>query len=211
MFILLGAGALARDIVETVSGSGRSDLPAGFLVHSDYATEKTVWGLPVFTEYDDLPTREFVVGVGDRELRLQMISYAGEIGLIAAEPLVSAATYVSPRAEIHGGVGLGFNSIVECNVIIGEHSLLMHNALVSHDCRVGENCVVAPGAVVEGHATVGKHSFIGANAAIAPGVTIGDNCHVSPGSSVLRDVPDGSTVIGNPGRIIKSVEPKVSA
>ena len=54
------------------------------------------------------------------------------------------------------------------------------------------------------HKTVVKDgAAIGAGATILPGVTIGKGALVGAGSVVTRDVPDGTTVIGNPAKIHK--------
>jgi acetyltransferase-like isoleucine patch superfamily enzyme len=44
---------------------------------------------------------------------------------------------------------------------------------------------------------------IGANATLLPGITIGRDAIVGAGSVVVRDVPDGKVVVGNPARVIK--------
>ena len=50
---------------------------------------------------------------------------------------------------------------------------------------------------------IGKKCFIGANAIIMPGVTIGDSVIVGAGSVVLKDVPSGCIVAGNPARVVR--------
>lgn len=52
--------------------------------------------------------------------------------------------------------------------------------------------------------TVGEDCWIGGSAVILPGITIGDRCIIGAGSVVTKDVPDDSTVGGNPARILKS-------
>lgn len=54
------------------------------------------------------------------------------------------------------------------------------------------------------HTWIGKHCHIGAQSIVLPGVRIGDSCIVAPGSVVMRDVPAGSLVSGNPARVIES-------
>jgi acetyltransferase-like isoleucine patch superfamily enzyme len=46
---------------------------------------------------------------------------------------------------------------------------------------------------------------IGANSTLLPGVVIGRNVLVGAGSVVVRDVPDGAIVAGNPAKFIKWV------
>lgn len=48
--------------------------------------------------------------------------------------------------------------------------------------------------------------FIGAHAQIKYGVTIGPNAIVAMGSVVVKDVPEGTIVGGNPARVIGSFE-----
>ena len=50
--------------------------------------------------------------------------------------------------------------------------------------------------------TIGSNVWIGGGAIILPGVTIGDDAIIGAGSVVTRDVPAGSTVVGNPARIV---------
>jgi maltose O-acetyltransferase len=50
---------------------------------------------------------------------------------------------------------------------------------------------------------IGHHVWIGGGAVILPGVTIGDGAIVGAGSVVTRDVATGTTVAGNPARLIR--------
>ncbi len=47
---------------------------------------------------------------------------------------------------------------------------------------------------------IGPHAWIGGGAIILPGISIGEDAVVGAGSVVTRDVPAGSTVLGNPAR-----------
>jgi acetyltransferase-like isoleucine patch superfamily enzyme len=50
-----------------------------------------------------------------------------------------------------------------------------------------------------------KGAKIGANTTLLPGVVIGENALVGAGSVVVRDVPAGAVVVGNPARVIRQV------
>ena len=47
-----------------------------------------------------------------------------------------------------------------------------------------------------------RDAKIGANTTILPGVIVGENALVGAGSVVVRDVPPGAVVAGNPARVI---------
>ncbi|MEI9806567.1 MAG: DapH/DapD/GlmU-related protein [Bacteroidota bacterium] len=51
-----------------------------------------------------------------------------------------------------------------------------------------------------GNVKVGRSTFIGANSVIRQGIVIGDNVIIGAGTVVVKDIPDNSTVIGNPAR-----------
>ena len=48
--------------------------------------------------------------------------------------------------------------------------------------------------------------FIGAASIVLPGVTIGNDVVIGAGSVVTHDVPDGVVVVGNPARVVCSLE-----
>lgn len=77
---------------------------------------------------------------------------------------------------------------------------------------IGRDSAVIFGASILAHDTVrnmhvdtriGERCSIGAHAIVMPGVTIGDGSIVAAGSVVMRDVPPGSMVFGNPARVLE--------
>lgn len=54
--------------------------------------------------------------------------------------------------------------------------------------------------------TIGNDVWIGGNVTILPGVTIGDNCTIGAGAVVTHDIPANSIAVGNPAKVIKTLE-----
>ena len=57
-----------------------------------------------------------------------------------------------------------------------------------------------------GRVTIGSNVFIGAESVVLPGVTIGNNVVIGAGSIVTHDIPDGMVAMGNPARVVCSLE-----
>jgi len=54
--------------------------------------------------------------------------------------------------------------------------------------------------------TIGHNVWLGGGAIVLPGVTIGENTVVGAGSVVVRDLPANVVVVGNPARIVRSLD-----
>ena len=84
-------------------------------------------------------------------------------------------------------------------------------------CIIGKKCAISNDVTIldsdfhkiigndkeENGVTIGDHVWIGADATILKNVKIGNDCIIGAGSLVLRDIPDGCLVVGNPARIVK--------
>jgi serine O-acetyltransferase len=104
--------------------------------------------------------------------------------------------------EIHPAavIGRGFFIDHGMGVVIGETT------------EIGDYVTLFQGVTLGGtgkehgkrHPTIGNHVVIGAGAKILGGIRIGDNVKIGANSVVLKSVPPNSTVIGVPGRVIKT-------
>lgn len=54
--------------------------------------------------------------------------------------------------------------------------------------------------------TIGEDCWLGNGVVVCPGVTIGDRCVIGAGSVVVKDIPAGSLAVGNPCRVIRSLQ-----
>jgi sugar O-acyltransferase (sialic acid O-acetyltransferase NeuD family) len=97
--------------------------------------------------------------------------------------------------------------IIQAGAVIGNNSSIHIAALVAHEVIIGDSVFVAHGVSLCGCVEIGDGAFVGTNATILPRVKIGKWATVGAGAVVLKDVPDYTIVVGNPAKIIKTVEP----
>jgi len=82
------------------------------------------------------------------------------------------------------------------------------NIFVHPDAVVGANCTLRQGVTIGNRQSggpvpvLGDNVEVGAYAQILGGVKIGNNCRIGAMSVVLHDMPDGSTAVGAPARLV---------
>lgn len=140
---------------------------------------------------------------------------------------------IREEARIGDGCVFGNGTVVREGAVLGRNVRCMESVVVSEGALVGDNVFIGPnvsftagrhmtgameaaGKMTHADAAQSEGRYwsgasvsvedevrIGANAVILAGVRLGRGCVVAAGSVVSTDVPPGSTVAGNPSRIVK--------
>lgn len=102
--------------------------------------------------------------------------------------------------EIHPGAKIGRRCYIDhgMGVVIGETAEIGDDVLMYHSVTLG----AVTNQKVKRHPTVGNNVMIGAGAVLLGNITIGDDCKIGANSVVLTDVPEDSTAVGAPAKII---------
>lgn len=107
------------------------------------------------------------------------------------------------KVEIHPGAQIGHHVFIDhgYGTVIGQTAVIGDYVTILHGVTLGNRRPASqPGQVR--HPRVGSHVFIGAHAQLLGNIHVGDHAKVGAGAIVLRDVPAGRTVVGNPGHLI---------
>lgn len=90
------------------------------------------------------------------------------------------------------------------NTIIGSGTKIDVQCHVSHNVKIGKNCVIPSGCIFGGSSEIGDNVFIGSNSTLRDHVKIASNVTIGCGSNVVKDITEENTTwAGNPARKIK--------
>jgi serine O-acetyltransferase len=131
--------------------------------------------------------------------RLSHKLYAARVPLLPR--VISQISRFLTGIEIHPGATIGRRFFIDhgMGVVIGETS------------EIGDDVLVYQGVTLGGtgheqgkrHPTLGNNVVVGTGAKVLGGIHIGDNVKIGAGSVVVRSVPNDSTVVGIPGRVVR--------
>ena len=140
-------------------------------------------------------------------------------------PCIDESAYVCDSAQVIGHVVLGPNSSVWFGAVmrgdnegltLGAGANVQDQAVVHSDIgypvHIGANVTIGHSAIVHG-CKIGDGSLIGMGAIIQNGAVIGKGCLIGAGALVTEHkvIPDGSLVVGKPGRVVRQLDDQVIA
>jgi len=132
--------------------------------------------------------------------RLAHKLYTARIPLVPR--VISQISRFLTGIEIHPGATIGRRFFIDhgAGVVIGETT------------EIGDDCLIYQGVTLGGtgnekgkrHPTLGDRVVVGTGAKVLGGIRIGDDVKIGAGSVVVHPVPDGATVVGIPGRVVRT-------
>lgn len=144
-------------------------------------------------------TGEFIISVGNNRTRRKLAKRL-KIGTFAT--IIHPSAVIDKRVEIAHGTVIMAGVAINVDTKIGKHSIINTSATIDHDCEIGIYTHISPNATLCGHVKIGKGSQVGAGAVVLPNISIGEWCIIGAGAVVTKDVPDRTTVVGNPAKIL---------
>ncbi len=115
--------------------------------------------------------------------------------------MISQATKLFTGIEIHPAAKIGKGLLIDhgSGVVIGETA------------EIGDNCTIYQGVTLGGtgkdkgkrHPTLGNNVLVGSGAKVLGPFKIGDNARIAANAVVLEEVPENSTAVGVPARIVR--------
>ena len=123
------------------------------------------------------------------------------------------ARWISQRSrhktgiEIHPGARIGKRLVIDhgMGIVIGETA------------EIGDDCLIYHGVTLGGtgkdigkrHPTIGNNVLVSTGAKVLGPITVGDNSRVAANAVVLSNIPENSTAVGIPAKVVRVAGHKV--
>lgn len=132
---------------------------------------------------------------------------------------VAASADLIGQVVLHENASVWFNCVLRADnepIVIGKNSNVQDGSVLHVDpgyaLHIGENVTVGHKVMLHG-CDIGDGSLIGINAVILNGAKIGAGCIIGANALITEnmEIPDGSMVLGSPGKVVKQLDEKTIA
>ena len=208
--LIIGARGWGREVYAGAIGTkayrdGEYDVK-GFLDSKADAFEGLKGNFPPIIcapeDYEIQPDDVFFVAMGEPKWRRYYAEMMQEKGAQFISIICDGA-YVNPTATVGEGTFIAGWSCVSDNVKIGDHVVVHVFSDLGHDVVIGDFASIEAYCFLGGHSEVGNESVMHVRSHLLPHKKVGENVSIGASSVVIRNVPDGQHVLGNPAKKIE--------
>ena len=196
--VIIGASGHGKVIADIIIKSG--DEVVGFLDDNPNLAESFI-GFPILGRVSDAEVykeRKFVIAIGNADIREKIANEFEANWYTAIHP---TAVISSIGVEIGAGTVIMANAVINSDARIGKHCIINTGAIVEHDNVIEDFAHISVGAKLAGNVNVGRKTWVGIGSQIIQGKSIGAETMIGAGAVVVCNIDGQCTAIGCPARV----------
>lgn len=211
-FAIFGASGFGREVLPLVRAQLESrELSDWKLTFVDDASELTVLnGCPVMTYEcwlrEEASSRYICLAIANSLVRERLAKRCQLDGVVFFDVKAKNIVIMDDVSIGEGSILTPFVTLTS-NIKIGKQFHANIYSYVAHDCVIGDFVTFAPRVHCNGNVVIEDHAYIGTGAILRQGkpdtpLIIGRGAVVGMGAVVTKNVAAGTTVVGNPARVM---------
>lgn len=205
--VIIGAGGMGREIYYTAINSigyGTDFIVKGF-IDDDVNALNGFQGYPpmlgTISDYDVQQNDVFACSIGSVEAKLKVCEMIKAKGG-RFQTLIHKNSTIKLNTKIGDGTIIDSYAIISCDTEIGENCLIQQAAIIGHDVKIGDYCRLDCQSFFVGAVKVGNRCTIHTSAVLNHKVVVEDDATIGACSFVVKKVKKGTTVFGNPAKVL---------
>jgi sugar O-acyltransferase (sialic acid O-acetyltransferase NeuD family) len=202
---ILGAGGHTKQVIDifkqnryNIAGYFDDFKPKNDIYYGGYRIIDKISNAKNYLEKNDL----LFCGIGDNNIRKKIVNNFSEFKFANC---ISRNTVISDTAKIGVGNYIGHYSNIMPDVSIGNFNIINDGSLIGHDVCIGDNNLIAIYVSCGAFTKIGNENLLGFGTVVNPTrITIGDNNIIGSGTVITKNIGNDCTVVGVPGKVIKT-------
>jgi len=193
---LYGAGGHCFAAIELIRSLGEYNPN---IIFDDYPKSKTILDVPVNIYNGELlKTDSVCISIGTNKNRKKIALQLNSI----FPSFIHQSVVKYPSSELGEGSLILPNAVLDADTKIGRFCIVNNNATVSHNVLVEDFVHIAINVAIAGGVKIGEGTLLGAGCVILPEIKIGKWATIGAGAIITKDVPDHAVIYGNPSKIV---------
>lgn len=151
--------------------------------------------------HSPLEDTEYACGIGDPAMKLKICQQLQQKGAIFTN-IIHPSAIVTEHCQFGCGIVVSPFAAVVVNTSVDDFVTINAFSVVGHDAVIGKGCTLSAHCDVMANVQLAEQVFLGSGSRILPHIKVGCGAKVGAGAVVIRNVPTGATVFGNPAKLI---------
>lgn len=204
--ILVGGGGHCKACIDVIEAEGIFKI-AGIVDVKEKIGSK-IMGYEIIATDADLSSlarkyKYFLITIGsikDAQKRIERFEMLKKLG--ATFPVItSPLAHVAKSAAVEEGTIIMHQALINSDARVGRNCIINTKALIEHDTTIGDHCHISTASVINGVCSVGARVFTGSNSVIAHNVDIANDVIIGAGSVVVNSINLAGIYVGNPAHM----------
>ena len=206
--IIIGAGTYGQTYAAYLA---EADIDiVGFIDDDPSLCGEEVSGIPVIGNFDSLKTSSFKKSItnvycpiGDNIIREKYLRESKKMGY-KIPSFIHASAHIAPNVQMGEANYVLAGSVIMPHTITADYLMVSVGSTIGHHVNIGKSVFISSGVRIGANLSLQKYSFIGIGATVMSNIgEIGEEALIGAGSVIIRNVEPYTTVVGNPGHVIK--------